>query len=83
MHTFRQASLHTLIAFATNERWCFECFVIYHKFVHVKAIDIFRSNALGGRLCALISLLRFYKSDPFKFFGNSTDVSITGHVTVI
>ena len=59
MHTFKQALVNTL---------CFECFVIYHKFVHIKAIDIFWSNSLIGRLCALISLLRFYKSDPFKFF---------------
>ena len=59
MHTFKQALVNTL---------CFECFVIYHKFVRVKAIDIFWSNSLIGRLCALISLLRFYKSDPFKFF---------------
>ena len=83
MHTFKQALLNPLIAFTTNVLWCFECFVVYRKFVHVKTIDIFWSNALVGRLCALISLLRFYKSDPFKFFGNFTDVSITGHVTVI
>ena len=81
MHTFKQALLHPLIAFTTNVIWCF---VVYHKFVHVKAIYIFWSNALVGRLCcALISLLRFYKSDPFKSFGNSTDVGITGHVTAI
>jgi len=30
-----------------------------------------------------ISLLQFYKSDPFKFLGNFTDVTIMGHVTVI
>jgi len=41
MHTFKQASLHPLIAFTTNALWCFECFVVYHKFVHVKEIDIF------------------------------------------
>ena len=74
MHTFKQALINPL---------CFEGFVVYHKFVHVKAIDIFWSNSLIGRLCALISLLRFYKSNPFKFFRNSTNVSITGHVTVI
>jgi len=83
MDTIKQALLNPLITFTTNVLWCFECFVVYHKFVHVTSIDIFWSNALVGRLCALISLLRFYKSDPFKFFGNSTDVSITGHVTVI
>jgi len=77
MHTFKQALLNPLIAFTTNVLRCFECFVLCHKFVHVKAIDIFWSNALVGRLCcALIS-------DPFKFFGNSTDISITAHVTVI
>jgi len=41
MHTFKQALLHPLIAFTTNVIWCFEYFVVYHKLVHVKAIDIF------------------------------------------
>ena len=41
MHTFKQALLNPLIALTTNVIWCFECFVVYHKFVHVKAIDIF------------------------------------------
>jgi len=78
MHTFKQALLIPLTAFTTNVLWCFEGFVVHHKFVHVRAIDIFWSNALIGRLYALISLLRFYKSDPFKYFGNSK-----GHVMVI
>jgi len=76
MHRFKQALLNPLIAFITNVLWCFEYFVVHHEFIHVKAINIFSSNALIVRLyCALISLLPFYKSDPFTFFGNSTSAS--------
>jgi len=41
MHTFKQALLNPRIGFTTNVLWCFECFVVYHKFVHVKTIYIF------------------------------------------
>jgi len=41
MDTIKQALLNPLITFTTNVLWCFECFDVYHKFVHVKSIDIF------------------------------------------
>jgi len=44
MHIFKQASLHPLIAFTTNVLWCI---VVYHKFVHVKAIDIFLKQCVS------------------------------------